>query len=118
MVFGEGRDGPVWVEDVLGVGSLTITPNADGFGAQVRGLDLSRPLPGPVLEAVKAAFARHAVLWFPEQPLDHDQLEAFTLQWGAFGHDPYVAPLADRPPGVSAPLSQVPQETAGRLVFA
>ena len=76
---------------------LTVTPNESGFGAEVTGLDLSRPLPPKTLAAVKAAFLAHGVLWFPEQPLDHDQLEAFTLQLGPFGWDPYVAPLADRP---------------------
>jgi len=77
--------------------ALEVKANADGFGAEINGVDLSRPLPPPVLEAVKAAFARHSVVWFPDQPLTHDQLEAFTLQWGEFGWDPYVAPLADRP---------------------
>lgn len=77
--------------------ALEVKPNPAGFGAEITGVDLSRPLPPTVLEAVKAAFARHGVLWFPDQPLTHDQLEAFTLQWGEFGWDPYVAPLADRP---------------------
>jgi taurine dioxygenase len=77
--------------------ALEVKANPGGFGAEVTGVDLSRPLPPPVLEAVKAAFARHGVVWFPDQPLTHDQLEAFTLQWGEFGWDPYVAPLADRP---------------------
>jgi taurine dioxygenase len=77
--------------------SLRIRPNPSGFGAEVTGLDLSHSLPAEVLAKVKAAFLAHGVLWFPDQPLDHDQLEAFTLQFGAFGHDPYVAPLADRP---------------------
>ena len=76
---------------------VKISPNATGFGAAITGLDLSRPLPGDTLATVKQAFARHGVLWFPGQPLDHDQLEAFTLQFGPFGWDPYVAPLADRP---------------------
>ncbi|MFI4934041.1 MAG: TauD/TfdA dioxygenase family protein [Caulobacterales bacterium] len=76
---------------------LAIRPNETGFGAEVTGLDLSRPLPGRTLSAVKAAFLAHGVLWFPDQPLTHDQLEAFTLQLGQFGYDPYVAPLADRP---------------------
>ena len=76
---------------------LAVAPNSSGFGAEVTGLDLSRPLPAATLAAVKAAFLAHGVLWFPDQPLDHDQLEAFTLQFGAFGWDPYVAPLADRP---------------------
>jgi len=68
-----------------------------GFGAEVRGLDLAAPLADDVVEALEEAFARHGVLWFPDQPLTHDQLEAFTLRFGAFGWDPYVAPLADRP---------------------
>jgi taurine dioxygenase len=76
---------------------LKVTPNPTDFGAEVTGLDLSRPLPPATLAAVKAAFLAHGVLWFPNQPLTHDQLEAFTLQLGPFGWDPYVAPLADRP---------------------
>jgi alpha-ketoglutarate-dependent taurine dioxygenase len=76
---------------------LQVTPNAGGFGAEIAGVDLARPLPPTVLEAVKTAFLRHGVVWFPGQPLDHDQLEAFTLQFGAFGHDPYIAALAERP---------------------
>jgi taurine dioxygenase len=77
--------------------ALEVKANADGFGARLTGVDLSRPLPAPVLAKVKAAFAAHSVLWFPDQPLTHDQLEAFALQWGEFGWDPYIAPLADRP---------------------
>ena len=77
--------------------TLHIAPNPGGFGAEVTGLDLSRPLPPETLARVKAAFLAHGVLWFPDQPLTHDQLEAFTLQLGPFGWDPYVAPLADRP---------------------
>ncbi len=76
---------------------LTVAANHTGFGAGVTGLDLSRPLPPDTLTAVQAAFLAHGVLWFPDQPLTHDQLEAFTLQLGPFGWDPYVAPLADRP---------------------
>jgi taurine dioxygenase len=77
--------------------SLAIRPNPTGFGAEVTGVELSRPLPPATLAAIKTAFLAHGVLWFPDQPLTHDQLEAFTLQFGAFGWDPYVAPLADRP---------------------
>ncbi|HEX4180289.1 MAG TPA: TauD/TfdA family dioxygenase [Caulobacteraceae bacterium] len=46
---------------------------------------------------MKRAWADHSVVWFPNQPLTHDQLEAFTLQFGAFGWDPYVKALEDRP---------------------
>lgn len=77
--------------------SLKIRPRPNGFGAEVTGLDLAKPLLLADLANVEAAFARHGVLWFPDQPLDHDELEAFALQFGSFGEDPYVAPLADRP---------------------
>jgi taurine dioxygenase len=90
--------------------TLSIRPNPSGFGAEVTGLDLSRPLPADTLARVKAAFLAHGVLWFPDQPLDHDQLEAFTLQFGTFGWDPYVAPLADRPHILE--VRREPDETA------
>ena len=76
---------------------VRVKANANGLGAEVTGLDISKPLDAETLAQVKAAFAAHSVLWFPDQPLSHDQLEAFTLQWGDFGWDPYVKPLEDRP---------------------
>ncbi|HEY2709499.1 MAG TPA: TauD/TfdA family dioxygenase [Caulobacteraceae bacterium] len=89
---------------------LHIAPNPSGFGAEVTGLDLSRPLPARTLAGVRAAFLAHGVLWFPDQPLDLDQLETFTLQLGPFGWDPYVAPLADRPHILE--VRREPDETA------
>ncbi len=77
--------------------TITVRPEPSGFGAEVTGLDLSRPLEPAVLAEVKDAWARHAVLAFPDQPLSLDDLEAFTLQIGPFGHDPYVAPMAGHP---------------------
>ncbi len=76
---------------------ITVTPQPTGFGASVIGLDLSKPLPAAVLAEVKAAWARHGVLAFPGQPLNLDALEAFTLQMGAFGKDPFIKPMAGRP---------------------
>jgi taurine dioxygenase len=90
--------------------TLKVAPNPSGFGAEVTGLDLSRPLPPKTLAGVKAAFLAHGVLWFPNQPLGHDQLEAFTLRLGPFGWDPYVAPLADRPHILE--VRREPDETA------
>ena len=77
--------------------TIKVTPQPTGFGAEVAGLDLSRRLDDSTLAEVKAAWARHGVLAFPDQPLTLDQLEAFTLQIGPFGHDPYVKPIAGHP---------------------
>ncbi len=76
---------------------IHVQPNESGFGAEITGLDISRTLPPETLAEVKDAWARHAVVWFPDQPLTHDQLEAFTLQIGPFGHDPFIAPMEDHP---------------------
>ncbi|HEX4183362.1 MAG TPA: TauD/TfdA family dioxygenase [Caulobacteraceae bacterium] len=78
-------------------GAIGVRAQPSGFGAEITGLDISRALPPETLAAVKQAWADHSVVWFPDQPLDHDQLEAFTLQFGAFGHDPYIKPLDERP---------------------
>ena len=76
---------------------MTVTPQASGFGAEVGGLDLSAPLAAADLAAVKDAWARHAVLAFPDQPLSLEALEAFTLQMGPFGVDPFIKPMAGHP---------------------
>lgn len=76
---------------------IRVKPNETGFGAEITGLDLSKPLPPETLAEVRQAWADHAVVWFPDQPLGHDELEAFTLQIGPFGHDPFIAPMEDRP---------------------
>jgi len=85
------------MDAVLDYRTIEVTPQPTGFGAEVTGLDLTRPLPAPVLDEVRAAWARHAVLAFPDQPLGLEALEAFTLQIGAFGHDPYIKPMAGHP---------------------
>ncbi len=77
--------------------TIGVEPMAEGFGACITGLSLSQPLPAAALAELKIAWARHSVLFFPEQPMSHAQLEAFTLQMGGFGHDPYIVPMPGHP---------------------
>ena len=72
---------------------IEVTPHAAGFGAEIRGVDLSKPLPAPVMAQVRQAWIDHQVAYFPDQPLTLEELEAFTLAMGGFGHDPFVAPM-------------------------
>lgn len=84
--------------DVRGAYSaIEVHPSDTGFGARIDGVDLSRPLAPETLAQIKAAWARHAVVSFPGQPLSLDQLEAFTLQVGPFGVDPFIAPMPGHP---------------------
>lgn len=77
--------------------AIQVFPQESGFGAEIVGVDLSRPLAPEALSEVKAAWARHGVLSFPDQPLSLNQLEAFTLQIGRFGVDPFIAPMPGHP---------------------
>lgn len=77
--------------------TIAVEPQPSGFGAEITGVDLTRPLDGETLAEVKAAWARHAVVSFPDQPLSLDQLEAFTAQIGPFGVDPFIKPMAGHP---------------------
>src|SRR5262245_24469227 len=62
--------------------TLSIYPASDGFVAEIGDLDL-RELPGPeVMQEIRAAFARYAVLIFPQQQLATGQHLAFAAQFG------------------------------------
>jgi len=76
---------------------IVVTSQVTGFGAEIAGVDLSKPLGSEVLAEIKDAWARHGVVVFPDQPLTLAALEAFTLQIGPFGHDPYVRPMEGHP---------------------
>jgi taurine dioxygenase len=77
--------------------TISVEPEPTGFGARITGVDLSQPLTPRTLAEVKAAWARHAVVAFPDQPLDLAQLEAFTLEMGPFGLDPFIEPMPGHP---------------------
>jgi taurine dioxygenase len=76
---------------------LHVAAESSGFGARVTGLDLSKPLPEVTLAELRKAWAEHAVLSFPGQPLAHEELEAFSRQIGPFGVDPFADPIEGHP---------------------
>jgi len=77
--------------------TISVQPQPTGFGAEITGLDLTRPLPAGTLAEVKAAWARHGVVAFPDQPLSLEAQEAFTEAMGGFGHDPFIKPMPGHP---------------------
>ena len=62
--------------------SLEVIPTGAALGAEIRGLDLSRPVPEQVKDALRAAWAKHMVLLFRDQHIDDEQLLATA---GIFG---------------------------------
>jgi taurine dioxygenase/alpha-ketoglutarate-dependent 2,4-dichlorophenoxyacetate dioxygenase len=62
---------------------FTVTPVSLALGAQVVGLDISRPLNPATLAILRDAFQEHHMLCFRDQRLDSDQQVAFSTQFGA-----------------------------------
>lgn len=75
---------------------LQVTPSGQACGARVTGVDLSQPLDPATVAAIRAAWLEHHVLAFPDQTIDDDDLERFTLAFGGFGDDPFFAPIPGR----------------------
>ncbi len=76
--------------------TLRIEPSGQACGARVTGVDLKQQLDPAVVAQIRAAWLEHHVLAFPDQFLDDDALERFTLCFGNFGEDPFFAPIAGR----------------------
>ena len=73
--------------------SLRVRANPDGFGAAITGVDLSQPICGSDVKKIRHAWLQHQVIYFPDQPLEHAQLERFTEYFGGYGNDDYVASI-------------------------
>lgn len=76
--------------------TLTITPSGQACGASVTGIDLTQPLDAATVAAIRTTWLQHLVLAFPDQALSDDDLERFTLAFGGFGEDPFIAPIPGR----------------------
>ena len=75
---------------------ITITPSGQACGASITGVDLSQPLADEQVTEIRAAWLEHKVLSFPHQSMTDDDLERFTLSFGAFGDDHFIAPIEGR----------------------
>ena len=62
--------------------SLSVTPESALMGARIEGLDLSRPLSEPELDAVLHALGHYAVIRFPGQRLNAQALVDFSARFG------------------------------------
>jgi taurine dioxygenase len=76
-------------------GTITVKKMHPFIGAEVRGVDLSRPLDADTLRQVKDAWHEHAMLVFRDQNLTEDDQRRFAS---------YFGPVAKRvPPPASSP---------------
>ncbi len=62
--------------------AITVCPVTPSFAAEIGDVDLSKQIEPPDLAAIKQAFAKYAVLIFPDQQLSQDQHLDFARQFG------------------------------------
>ncbi len=72
---------------------LVVESRQDGFGAAITRVNLAGDLEDEIVNAIRTVWLHHRVVYFPDQPLTHMQLERFTTAFGEFGTDPYVKSL-------------------------
>ncbi|OEC35751.1 taurine dioxygenase [Pseudomonas cuatrocienegasensis] len=75
---------------------FTATPATGALGAYVEGLDL-RDLSAAGYAELRQALLTHKVLFIHDQSLSVTDLEQVTLQFGAFGREPYVTCMEAHP---------------------
>jgi taurine dioxygenase len=71
--------------------TVEVRPLAIHIGAEIGGVDLSKPLPPEQVRDVRAALLKWKVIFFRDQPMTHRQQVEFSRQFGAVtpGHVVY-----------------------------
>ncbi len=90
--------------------AIHVVPSGQACGATVRGVDLSADLDSETVTEIRQAWLAHHVLAFPDQDLTDDDLERFTLCFGPFGDDPFIAPISGRDHVIA--VERLAEETA------
>jgi alpha-ketoglutarate-dependent 2,4-dichlorophenoxyacetate dioxygenase len=70
---------------------IELTPLHSCLGAEVRGVDLTRPVIPEVFAEIEVAFNRYGILVFPEQPVTDEQQLAFSRLFGPLEVNPNYA---------------------------
>ena len=76
--------------------NFNIKASGQACGAEITGIDLTKDLLASEIRNLREAWLEHHVLSFPNQSMSDDDLERFTLYFGSFGDDPFIAPISGR----------------------
>jgi alpha-ketoglutarate-dependent taurine dioxygenase len=86
---------------------IRIRPLQPTIGAEIEGVDLSRPLSTGQRDAIRSAILKHKVVFFRDQPLDNEQHAAFAAQFGRL----YTHPSTKRDEKI-APIHKIAAQDA------
>jgi len=82
---------------VLRNSTIAIAPLTRRIGAEVTGVDVAQPLDAEEIARLKQALADHLVLFFRDQPIDHEAHKRFGRSFGELQPHSAVPGLADHP---------------------
>jgi alpha-ketoglutarate-dependent sulfate ester dioxygenase len=92
-------------------GTVTVRPLQPTIGAEIGGIDLSRPLSTAARDEIKAAVLQYKVVFFRDQDVDRDQQAAFARRFGPL----YVHPSVNKPDADQVPAAhQIAAADAGK----
>jgi taurine dioxygenase len=81
----------------MAFGKIEVTAISGALGAEIGGVDLSRPLDDDAFAKVHRALLDHLVIFFRDQNLTPDQHKAFGRRFGELNVHPHYEPLAGHP---------------------
>lgn len=76
---------------------IEVRPVTTGFGAEIHGVDLSRPLPDADLAQMREAFGAYGVIFFRDQELTPEQHIDFAERWGDINVNRFFQPVEGHP---------------------
>ena len=76
---------------------IEVTPISGALGAEIGGVDLTRPLGDEVFAEVHRAFLDNLVIFFRDQHVTPEQHKAFGRRFGELNVHPHYVPLAGHP---------------------
>jgi taurine dioxygenase len=79
--------------------SIVVKPTSTFTGAEIEGVDLSKPLSDEIIRDIRNALLKWKVVFFRNQNLDHAGQVAFTSRFGevTYAHPHEDEPIADHP---------------------
>ena len=93
--------------------ALTVKPVTRRIGAEISGLDLTRPLSNRQTEELKMALADHLVLFFRDQKISHEDHKRLGRVFGELAIHSGVSGLEDHPEVVAIHADEDSKSVAG-----
>lgn len=79
----------------MSTSTLSVTPLTHAIGAEVSGIDLSRPVEAEVAKEVVDLFHQYQVLFFRDQDIDDHAHRDFATVFGELHHFAFLPPISE-----------------------